>query len=303
MRPRHHLLAITLIPALACGPFIHDPSKNEPSFEGCVEPAAEDLACDEPGAEWTVLDSSGDHRESSLALLNHICDSGCNTITRHLLVEGGSSTFLEPLQSIRRVWSLTLRRTALNQLTFLSGLEELEQGFKVEENDELIDFQGLGNLVAVRADGRRTTTFHIHRNRKLLSLKGLDSLAFIGGPSESLLITDNPALTEVRLDKLQHLEGDLRILRNPVLEEIAGMNQLEEIGSHADPQSGDLTIMNNPHLQRLTAFTSLRKVKGNVRVEDNPQLSGCDIQRLLNQLTEVGGTITVSRNGPAIDCP
>jgi hypothetical protein len=302
MRLHQYIAIIAPLLSIGCGT-IDDTLKGEPTFEGCVEPAEEYLACDEP-EDFISIDSAGQWRELSAQLLQHICASGCNAFSGTLEVVSGSRTFLEPLDGVRRAHRLLLEGTRVADLSFFGGLQAVDAELKVLSAHELTDLRGLESLVSVGADQEyRLIALDIQLNRKLRTLRGLESLTFIGNRAESLQVLNNPALKEVQLDKLRHVEGSLNITANPVLEVIAGMNELEEIGLNALDGHGTFAIGNNEQLRRITGFQSLRKVKGNVIIRNNPRLSGCDVERLLNQLTEVGGQIIVSGNGPATDCP
>jgi hypothetical protein len=86
---------------------------------------------------------------------------------------------------------------------------------------------------------------------------------------------------------LRFVGGELSVRITEELATLEGLGGLCEVGA--------LVVEVNFALEDLDGLRSLRRVHGDVRIEDNPRLSTAEIDAFLARI-EVGGTITVTNN-------
>jgi hypothetical protein len=120
------------------------------------------------------------------------------------------------------------------------------------------------------------------RSNAVLPLLGLPML----DRAASLLVTDNPAVQAVSINRLDAVDGDLSVARNAVLDAWVGTELLRTVG-------GTLEVCDNDGLTGLDTFTRLEAVDGDLRVEDNDGLRSIDG---FYALLTVGGTLSVHAN-------
>ncbi len=110
---------------------------------------------------------------------------------------------------------------------------------------------------------------------------GDDRLEIYGvGPSSATL--DMTALVEV--------DGDLQLLADS-LQDLDGLSALSTVG-------GQLSIRSCETLTDVTGLHSLALVAGPVEVSNNPSLPTSAAETLVSEIDVIGGTVTVSGNGP-----
>ncbi|MDD5309326.1 MAG: hypothetical protein PHU25_18580 [Deltaproteobacteria bacterium] len=132
----------------------------------------------------------------------------------------------------------------------------------------------------------------------LESLAGLEGLHAIGG---SLVVRDNPSLASlVGLDGLVQVDRGVTVERNPLLGDLAALAWLMDVG-------GDLRIEGNLGLASVEGLFGMVRLGGSLlSVTDNPVLSTCDAEDLVEALEAKGfsGTVEIWGNknvGPCED--
>ena len=130
----------------------------------------------------------------------------------------------------------------------------------------------------------------ITANDTLTNLSGLDNLTSIGG---DLRINSNDGLTSLNglSDSLTSIGGTLQIFNNDSLTSLSGLENLNSI-------EGWLQIIDNDALTSLSGLDSLdHTTLQHLRIEDNPNLSFCEIQPVCDFL-ENDGPATINGNAP-----
>jgi hypothetical protein len=152
-------------------------------------------------------------------------------------------------------------------LSFATGLTELEAELLVEHNDQLKNLRGLDDVTVFGSEYDGYS--RIIQNENLESLEGLDSLRRV---NEAFTIQYNG------------------------IESLHGLESLEEV-------EGDLVIDNNWNLTDLKALESLERVGEDLFVESNENLPRCEIDWLVERI-DIEGEIRMTGNGAetAADC-
>ncbi|WIG93328.1 hypothetical protein KGD87_22325 [Myxococcus sp. SDU36] len=125
-------------------------------------------------------------------------------------------------------------------------------------------------------------SFMISANPMLQSLEGLSLLTRIGGVLE---ISSNNALTQ--LSGLEHLA----VVKDRVT--VANNARLQEVRFDALSETGALAVAGNAVLEQVGPMPSLRRVHGDVALEENPRLLRATD---LPELQSMGGSLLVTRN-------
>jgi len=121
------------------------------------------------------------------------------------------------------------------------------------------------------------------RENPLTSLRGLERLESIG---LGLGVTDIAELRDATgLNNLRLVEGPIIFGDNPQLTSLTGLERLERVGS--------LRIVRNPVLDDLDGLSGLRRVDGDVQIIDNPGLTQEEIDELLGHV-EVTGRVMLA---------
>jgi hypothetical protein len=121
------------------------------------------------------------------------------------------------------------------------------------------------------------------------ALASLDfgSLASVGG---TVTIDDDDALTTVRLGSLASV-GGLQISHLDALTSLSGLDGLRTI-------DGDLAIERNSVLTSVSALYGVTRVGGSLSIRYNTALSTTQANTLAGEIDSIGGTVTISGNGP-----
>ncbi len=154
---------------------------------------------------------------------------------------------------------------ALQTLEGLEGLTNLSGNLILTENKALQTLEGLESLAYVSGD------LVIKDNLELVSTKGMDMLSHIGG---DLIIRNQPLMMSLSgetarndspaFDNLQVVDGEIRISNNALLQNLNGLQNLNQTGSF-------IRISSNPNLQQLNGFQNLNTVEA-LRIEHNKDL-------------------------------
>ena len=92
-------------------------------------------------------------------------------------------------------------------------------------------------------------------------------------------------------DDLTDVDGDFTIADNPLLEQPHQVQNLTTVG-------GSFTLTDNLALFTVSQLFTLDSVGEDVVITGNTALPTSEADALANGITSVGGTVTVSGNGP-----
>jgi len=135
-----------------------------------------------------------------------------------------------------------------------------------------------GGLLAV--DGNLTLSGDAYQ----IDLSQLGCVCEVSG---DVRVLSNPALLSLEgLDQLERIGGDLQVQYNPLLERAEGLGALTSIG-------GDVLVTENEALAWLTGLSAVASIGGELRVEDNPALL---YLYGLEAVVSVGGALTIRDN-------
>jgi len=149
-------------------------------------------------------------------------------------------------------------------LTSFNGLSSLRRTntFRIIDNPQLNSLSGLSSL-------EKTNTLQIANNPLLASLEGAPKLSETG----YLYINDNANLTDLSgLQSIITVDG-LEIQRNVSLQSLDGLNAVQR-------NNDDLRIINNPVLQDISAISNIFLAShngANLEISQNPLLSVCAV--------------------------
>jgi len=186
------------------------------------------------------------------------------------LVETGSIEFSDTgLEGILDLSSLEVLGGHL-QFRRNDSLREVRLEGLVETGQEIV-FDDHSSLQTIRLDSLETASTNtvFRDNRQLLEIH-LPELTYQG---QSLTISGNDSLANVRIPSLQsvgdpdtsgYLRSTLHIENNPQVSEL-GFDSLVAVGCR-------LRIVNSDEITNLDGFSSLRIVRGNLRLADNRML-------------------------------
>ena len=136
----------------------------------------------------------------------------------------------------------------------------------------------------------------INNNQSLSSLDGLDEVGSIG----SVKIGGNPNLSDVSaLGSVGELTISLTFRENSGLKDLAGLEDLETLGTEAGTNSSVLDIEGNDSLENLDGLSGLKTIaNGETYIIRNPQL-----RRIggLQDITEFPDGLTVTNNAKLED--
>jgi hypothetical protein len=233
------------------------------------------------------LEEVGSLRIDNNHRLNSVSLGRLTTIAEDLEITGNEG--LEAVIDLGNLEALpgTLFIEDNKKLADLSGLAGLRSaGAVVLANNYLLtDLQGLRNLETLTGrDGG--DCLEVDRNASLVDLSDLSALRSVGC---DLSIQENLSLTQIGLEALETISGNLEVLSNPLLGSLAGLEGLGTIGS-------DLTIQDNTVLSSVSALRNLDAVGGDVSIVDNPALPTQDAQQLVEDIGTIGGEVVVSGN-------
>ncbi len=169
----------------------------------------------------------------------------------------------EPFENLRSVGSLVLIANAIPSLKMFHNLKSIRDSLEIKNNIFLKDLSGLEGLQSIPKN------LTIQDNGELESLKGLDSLRSIGG-----------RLSLLGISKLRDISA-LRNLRNLVDLEIRQQEFLEDLGDFSQLLEVQNLILDElPLLKNLRAFARLERVE-NITLQN------------LGQLLDLGGLESV----------
>ena len=177
----------------------------------------------------------------------------------------------------------------IENLSFLTSLEEVEFRFDLTYNKNLKSLDGLEALVAIYS-------FDVFENISLENIEALSSLTNVG---LQLTFSRNYSLTSLRgLHNIEWIgKGDelgfLSLSRNNSLQSLEGLENLSEVG-HL------LAINQNIKLQNLDPLSNLHTVGGIVHIKSNVELT--DLSGLDNVNVDNITEINLSNNWDLESC-
>jgi len=222
------------------------------------------------------LDVSGNRALKDLSGLDKLAEIGSSgDVMPGLTISSNDS-----LQSLTGLESLTAvvgdlrveQNPSLETLGSLTALESASGELLIRENAALTT---LGDLIALS----QAFMLNIEMNPALAQLGSLDSLTTV----ESINIFDNDALLDLTgLEALTSV-GDLHIADNDALLALDGLDSLTTVENH-------LGIIGNLTLASLSGLDSLGDGGEWLEIRDNPSLSSCDVDMLVERLVAGGWT-------------
>lgn len=207
-----------------------------------------------------------------------------------------------------------IRETKIQNLNGLENLEFVGFRFNINNNQFLQNFQGINQLETVRSG------LYIHSNSSLENFSGFDSLTSLGEETPwfiGLYLQDNESLMSFAgLENLTQISGDIKIQSNDLIEDFSGLSGLIHV-------YGGIEISYNDNIQNLNGLEALESIEGTLNItgndnlqslgklenldpqtiaedgyfiQDNPNLSVCDIDFICHNLNYPG--VQVNDNAP-----
>jgi hypothetical protein len=176
---------------------------------------------------------------------------------RRILIVGNDS--LASLEGMTDVSTETVYISSNPSLLSLTGLNDIYfKELAIVDNDALSRFGEFGSLNFSSVDGMR-----VEQNDALIDFQGMDNLELVNG---EILVVANRSLTSLNgLDKLGRIRSNFAIKSNDSLLNLSGLGSLSDIDNN-------LTISRNIRLVDLTGIECLNIVGGNVVISWNPEL-------------------------------
>jgi len=240
----------------------------------------DDFATDYPGCITTngslIINTDSDINDLSPL-------SGIENISGSLVISGdfGDPSQLTNLDGLNIITlnSLTIiENQALTEIDALSSVTTLQNGgIAIYDNPLLTNLDGLANIVP---EGNGNTgeldgNLKIYNNPLVTSIDVFDSITQV---NFELDISEMTGLSNLMgLDNITQVE-DLLIADNPNINNLNGLNALEEVTQYA-------TIDDNSNLSNLSGLNNLVEVGNVFDIEGNDQLTNLSG---LNNLTHVG---------------
>ncbi|CAM3307105.1 T9SS type A sorting domain-containing protein [Aequorivita lipolytica] len=243
--------------------------------------------------------------------------SGCTEFDTILINGSLNDIFnLEGLSQIEIInGNFNINETNIENFNGLENLESIGYRFTIAENDFLQNAQGLSSLETVGSG------LFFHGNSSLQNLSGFDSLTSIGDSIPGgwgLQISYNFSLISLSgLENLSHISGSMELTNNYALEDLSGLSGLVNIyggfrisysrnlqnlnGLEAlESIEGTLIIKGNDNLQSIDKLENLDPqsiAEDGYLIEDNPNLSVCDIDFICQNLNYPGVQINDNAQG------
>ena len=246
----------------------------------------------------------------------------CTEIEGSVQIYGNDITNLNGLNDLTSIGgtmqignniNMTGANPVLVSLEGLSSLSAVDGDLRILGNDIIVDLSGLESLTSIGGSlviGDWWHTFPC-ANLSLLSLDGLDNLAFVGDGIQ--ILGGGPFGYGVEdisaLSSLTSINGNVYIRYVPNLQSLVGFNNISSIGGNLSLLSlglidlsgldnltsiaGGFKLNRNDPLISLIGLSQLDSILGDLSISDNnilETLSGFD------NLTSIGGNLRVSFN-------
>ena len=188
----------------------------------------------------------------------------CTKIDGNVTVEGADINNFYGLQKIENITGnlIIQNNPALTILSWLDNLTYIGGHLDINNNNNLVSFEGLSGLQTVRS-------FIIFGNPKLEGFKGGGAKPALGELTSVgyLHVANNAVLTSLAgLEKVTSVEGLLRIWNNTKLTSLTGLGNVESV-------AGDLEIGNSAKLTSLTGLEKVTSVGGGLVFRNNAKLT------------------------------
>ncbi len=247
----------------------------------------------------------GNYTVINQAQLNAL--SACTTITGDLLINDDGTdpiTDLSPLAGLTSIGrDFYLLNTMVTDLSPLSTLTNISRDIRINNNDGLVNFDGLENLNMSSARDLQVqdnallenidalaltplTSFSrnvsIRNNLALTSLDGLANLTFIGN---NFTVFNNDLLPGISMPLIGYVGGSFTLQNNLILVNL-DFPSLALVGNN-------LIIANNDALVNLDGFSVLIIIGNSLTIQQNDMLA--DISALAF-LAAISGNLTINNN-------
>jgi hypothetical protein len=270
------LLASLAALTAACAPIGHPGQRETPDAGTAAK------TCDSPVLKTANVTLSG----SGSSMSPEAMPTGCWKLNGSLTISG-STTTLAALGDLVGVSDLVIKSGALTTIDTAMPLE-VTRSLDIEDNAHLTS---LSNIV-VPDDASCLTyigTVDIERNPALTDLGGVANLMCVSG---AVKISNNVALTQVKLDQAKRLEGGLTVSYNTAMTTLS-------LGAVASI-TGDLNISNNANLTTFTTLSALTYMHGNVVIDSNAKLAALP-SSMKNPGPVVEQALTITNNAALTD--
>jgi hypothetical protein len=177
--------------------------------------------------------------------------------------------------------NVTISASSLTDLTDLGCVTSVGGHLTIEVNNRLTTLKGLESLASVGGD---LTLGNPNVGSPLRTLQGLESLTSVG---RDLILRKNPELSTLRtLGNLNRVGRDLVIMENTGLTKLSGLERLPSVGR-------DVLIAYNQGLKTLRGLEQLTSVGQDLMFTENP---GLTTMTGLEGVRSVGGVLRITEN-------
>jgi hypothetical protein len=199
---------------------------------------------------------------------------------------------LDGLDGLETISSIYVHdNNALTDVSALGHLDTIPGYLSFGHNDILPGFFGLNGIKAIMG-GLRVTN-----DDAIVSMAGLDSLSYAGflllgspdvGGNESLI-------SLAGLENVQHLNGDLIIAQNPMLNNLTALAGLDSV-------AGYIEIIDNTSLSNLDGLENIAPQSiSDITIIENSMLSECAVESICTYLNSPGTTAEIHDNNTGCD--
>jgi hypothetical protein len=211
---------------------------------------------------------------------------------------------ISELGSLNSIGNLNIRYNPL--LRNLSGLEKITsvENITFQGNKSLTSLVGLNNLNTISGNLKfgETQSFPTgvvcNSAPPLKNFNGLNNVKTIDG---DLIIIGGKSLKNLEgFDSLYAILGSLivgnRQCKNPVLESLSGLDNLNFIGEN-------LEISNNKSLTSISGLKNVLVIGGNIEIVNNELLDYCAVQSICKNISLHTGDNTIEQNSTGCNSP
>lgn len=214
-----------------------------------------------------------DIRISSNTALNSIDGlSGLSGILTNVSIIGTNISNVDALENVTAVGDLIIKdNPLLTNLDGLSGLSTVNRNIEIQNNDALLNVNGLNALTSINYG-----YLLIQDNAVLAEINGLQNLAAVGllVNSNGISIVNNAALANLNgLASLASLKGSFTLRNNAALVDVSAIN----ITSAVFGFSNSVIIENNDALPNLDGFF-IEKINAYFHILGNDSLQAIDLE-------------------------
>lgn len=236
----------------------------------------------------------------NISLLNLKGLNSLTSIEKSLVIE--FNDVLESISELNNLLFLSNLEIRFNaRLTHITGLENISaiDNITIKGNTLLVDITGLENLTHITGNlifgGMETFPLGevCYANPSFRSFNGLNNVSSIDG---DLVIIGNDSLQNLAgFESLTTIGGSLLIgnwyCHNSSLQSLSGLDNLTYIGEN-------LAMVANKKLTSISALENVLVIGGDIEITNNWFLNNCDIHSICKNLYRHTGTITIRQNAP-----